>query len=325
MSAKSRLLTLLEILNNETDEENPITITQIINRLESEGFSATRKTIASDIETLTAHDIDIICNKDKGKNNQYFIGSRTFEQPELTLLVDAIQAAKFISVRRSNAIIKKLSSQTSVHQASKLNRRLYVDKQIKSVNENLLYTVDLLHTAINSGTKVSFQYYEYSPQKKKFLKHGGQRYTFSPYALLWNNDFYYVVGYCEIHGKVATFRVDRMTAANLLEEKSAPKPKGFKVENYSKSVFQMWGGEDIQTVKLRSENSLMKSVIDRFGEKVKTEIDGDTHFIAEVEVSVSPLFFGWLVGFSGRIEIESPLNVRQKYFETLRKIIENPS
>ena len=322
MNPKSRLLTLLEILNNETDDDNPITITGIINRLEAEGFSATRKTVASDIETLLAHNVDIICNKDKGKNNLYFIGNRTFEPPELALLVDAVQAAKFISVKQSNKLIKKLSSQASVHQADKLNRRLYVDKQVKSANENLLYTVDLLHTAINSGVKVSFQYFEYSPQKKKLLKHGGKLYIFSPYAMLWNNDNYYVLGYCESHGKVVTFRVDRMTSAVLLQDKAVPKPKGFKVEDYSKAVFQMWGGEVLQTVRLRCENSLMKSVIDRFGEKVKTEIDGDNHFIAEVDVSVSPLFFGWLVGFSGRIEILSPVNVKERYFETLRQILE---
>ena len=168
---KSRLITLLNIFNRETDEENPTTITKITARLNQEGFTATKKTIVSDMETLTAHGVDIIC--EPGKPNKYFVASRDFELAELMMLVDAVQAAKFTSVKKSQEIIKKLSMLTSVHQADKLNRRLYVEKQVKSVNESVLYTVDLLHTAINSKTKITFQYFEYDTTKKKQLKHSG--------------------------------------------------------------------------------------------------------------------------------------------------------
>lgn len=207
---KSRLMFLMELLNRETDEEHPITIAEIIDRLKAEGFSANRHTIAGDLNTLTAHGIDVVCNK--SRQNQYFIGDRHFELPELMMLVDAVQAARFVPAKQSKALIAKLSALTSVHQADRLNRQLYVDKHVKSVNEKVLNTVDLLHATIHDGKQVTFQYFEYTVTKKKVLKHGGQVYQFSPYALLWNNDSYYALGFSESHGKVVKFRVDRMAS-----------------------------------------------------------------------------------------------------------------
>lgn len=207
---KSRLMFLMELLNRETDEEHPITIAEIIDRLKAEGFSVNRHTIAGDLNTLLAHGFDVVCNK--SRQNQYFIGDRHFELPELMMLVDAVQAARFVPAKQSKALIAKLSALTSVHQADRLNRQLYVDKHVKSVNEKVLYTVDLLHATIHDGKQVTFQYFEYTVTKKKVLKHGGQVYQFSPYALLWNNDSYYALGFSESHGKVVKFRVDRMAS-----------------------------------------------------------------------------------------------------------------
>ena len=161
--SKSRLVFLLELLNRETDEEHPITVADIISRLNKEGFTATRKTVAKDIDTLIAHGVDVVCNK--GRQNQYFIGERILQLTELTLLVDAVQAAKFISVKQSQTIIEKLSTLTSNYLAEKLHRHLYVDKQIKSLNEKLFYTVDTLQTAIQTKKQVLFQYYEYTAEK----------------------------------------------------------------------------------------------------------------------------------------------------------------
>ena len=316
---KDRLLTLREILINETDSDHPITVVEIISRLNADGFTADRKTVYKDIETLKAHGVNIA--HERKRQNQYYIINRDFTLSELTLLVDAVQAAKFVSVKDSNALIKKLSALTSVHQADKLKRRLYVEKYVKSANEKVLHTADLLHTAVNRGLKVEFQYFEYNASKKKEYKHNGQVYSFSPYGLLWSNDCYYALGYSDSHGKIITFRVDRIANPVLTKWKSVPRPKGFKPEEYSKSVFQMYDGEQ-QTVTIRCENDLMKSVIDRFGEKVKTALDGNEHFTAEVDVSVSNTFFGWIVGFGGRMEIIAPDDVKQQYRDTLILILE---
>jgi len=307
---KNRLLTLLELLNRETDEEHQFTITEIIARLSDEGFSANRHTVVGDINTLVAHGVDVICNK--SRQNHYFIGERHFELPELMLLVDAVQAARFIPAKQSKTLIGKLSSLVSVHQADSLNRQLYVEKQVKSVNEKVLYTVDLLNSAIHDGVQVEFQYFEYTATKKKVLKHGGQVYHFSPYALLWNNDSYYVIGFSESHSKVVKFRVDSMAAPKLTEVTAVPKPKSFRVEEYAKSVFSMYD-EEMRTVTLKCENSLMKPIIDRFGTKVETTVVDEKHFTAEVEVSVSPTFFGWVVGFGGKMNISAPEDILNKY------------
>jgi predicted DNA-binding transcriptional regulator YafY len=315
---KDRLLFLLELLNRETDEEHPITVAEIINRLNAGGFTATRKTVAKDIETLQAHDVDVICNR--GRQNQHFIGDRIFELPELTLLVDAVQDAKFIPIKQSKKIIDKLSTLTSTHQADKLNRQLYVEKQVKSVNEKLLYTVNILQTAIQSKRKVDFQYFEYTATKKKIPKHGGKVYKFSPYALLWNNDSYYVLGFSDSHEKVVKFRVDRMDTPEETKEKAVAKSKDFRVEEYAKSVFQMFDDET-RIVTLRCENAVMKSIIDRFGVKTKATVVNEKRFIAEVEVSVSPTFFGWVVGFGGKMEIIAPEDVRKRYKDLLQEII----
>jgi len=316
---KNRLLHMADILNLETDEEHPVTITEIIDRLTADGFHATRKTAFKDIDILMEHGVDVICNK--GKENQYFIGERHFELPELILLVDAVQAARFIPMKRSQTLIGKLSSLTSVHQADSLNRQLYIDYQVKSTNEKVLYTVDLIYTAIRESIQIRFQYFEYTPAKKKIPKHGGHVYAFSPYALLWNNDSYYVLGFSDSHGKVVKFRVDRMDTPELTKLPVVPKPKGFKVEEYAKTVFQMYD-EETRMVTLRCENALMKTIIDRFGSQVKTTVTDSQHFTAEAEVSVSPTFFGWVTGFAGRMEITSPEDVKIRYFDTLRLILE---
>jgi predicted DNA-binding transcriptional regulator YafY len=271
------------------------------------------------MNTLIAHGFDVVCNR--SRQNQYFIGNRAFELPELTLLVDAVQAARFISVKHSRELIKKLSAFASVHQTDRLNRQLYVEKQPKSLNENTLIAVDLIHTAITGGRKITFQYYEYTPFKRKSLKHDGQVYRFSPYALLWKNDVYYVLGYCDSHGRIVKFRVDRMAHPQSTEETASPKPDDFNVEEYAKSVFQMYD-EEIRIVTLRCENSLMKSILDQFGADVKTDISDKEHFTATVEVSVSPTFFGWLVGFGGKMELIAPEDAVQKFTHTLTRLLD---
>jgi predicted DNA-binding transcriptional regulator YafY len=318
---KDRLLFLLELLNRETDDDHPITITQILERLKADGIDGNRRTVAHDLAVLSDNGVDVVCNK--STQNQYFIGDRHFELPELKLLVDAVQASKFISAKKSKQLIEKLAAFTSVHQADKLNRQLYVDKQAKADNESILFIVDQLHAATNDGVKVCFQYYEYSPYKRKVKKHDGQVYGFSPYGQIWNNDCYYVLGYSDTHGKIVKFRVDRMTGVKITQEPAQPKPKNFRIEEYAKSVFQMYD-EETRTVTLLCENGLMKSIIDRFGTKVKTAAADDEHFTAEVEVSVSPTFFGWIFSFDGRMSIKNPDDVKARYLEQLNKATRKP-
>lgn len=315
-----RILHVMKFLYENTDDDHHATISDILLYLQSVGIEANRRTISSDIEHLLDFGCDII--EIKSTQNRYHIGQRQFELAELKMLVDAIQSSRFISKTKSNQIIQKLSSMVSIHQSDILNRNLYIDKKIKAINESVIYTIDLLHEAINTKTSIEFQYYNYNVKKQKELKHGGRIYGFCPYDLIWNDDSYYVVGYSLSHQKVVTFRVDRISQPKLSEIKFINKPSTYDIETYAKQVFQMYDGETY-TVELKCENSLMNTIIDRFGENVKTRKYDDRYFVATMDISASPTFYGWLFTFAGRIVVLSPIDVRNRYRDYANKIIED--
>jgi len=236
---------------------------------------------------------------------------------ELKMLVDAVQASRFISAKKSRQLIDKLAAFASVHQAEQLNRHLYIDKQTKTTNERVFYIADLLYAAIREKTKITFKYYEYNSRKQKEYKHNKQIYSFSPYAMLWNSDCYYVLGYSDNHGKVITFRVDRIAVPEASDEPAVPVPDSFDPSTYTRGVFQMYDGAE-QDVTLKCENALMKNIIDRFGEDVDTSVVDIEHFSARVRVSASPTFYGWVFGFAGKMEITAPINVADEYFSLAR-------
>ena len=302
----------------ETDEQHSMSLADITVNIQQAGFSCCSKTVKKDIEQLMESGIDVISNK--GRELQYFIGERHFELPELKLLVDAVQASKFISAKKSRQLIKKLTAFASLHQAAELNRTLYTDKQIKPTNENIFYTVDMIHAAINKGKQVHFKYYEYDHNKKKTYKHKRMVYKFSPYALLWNGDNYYVIGYSEYHGKIIKFRVDRIATPELMELDAVPMPNDFDVAFYAQNVFQMYDGP-MREITIKCENSLMKSVIDRFGEDVKTTVIDNENFYADICVCASPTFFGWVFGFGGKMEIIAPKDAIDEYISLAQCMI----
>lgn len=300
MAEKNRTLYVLKYLWDKTDGNHPATIKDIIEALAENGISASRKTITADIEQLSEIGIDIICNR--STQNQYHIGERVFEIPEVKLLVDAVQSSCFITQKKSKALIKKLSVFVGEPQADLLERQLYVEHRVKAGNETIYLTVDVIHQAIQQKRRVTFQYYEYTPQKEKVLKHEGQIYCFSPFALIWNDDCYYAIGHCDIHQKIVTFRVDSMCRLALTEQFAVGKPRNFDVSDYFSQVFSMYDGKECQ-VKLLCENDLMKYIIDRFGEKVCTAPHDEQHFIVTTIVSLSNTFYGWVVSFGGKMKL----------------------
>lgn len=309
--AQVRLLVLLQYLYKETDEKHPVSAQNILKHWESRGIKASRKSVYKDITLLADFGIDIVCVK--STQNLYFIGSRLFELPELKLLVNAVESSRFITPKKSRLLIQKLGRLSSSAQAAQLKCPIYMDGMPKPKNEAIYYIVDLLQTAIQENKQISFQYYEYLPTKETVLKHRGYRYQFSPYALIWNRDFYYVVGWSEKHNKIAQFRVDRMTGVELLDL-PARQTQEFDPTVYGQKVFGMYP-DDLQMVTLLCANHLMRSVIDQFGEKVQTKTADDGHFLATVEVAPSPPFFGWVFTFAGEIRIVSPENVLEEMRE----------
>lgn len=312
METKSRILYLMRILEQYTDEEHPLTTNQLIDKLQDDyGISAYRTTIAKDIAALKEFGIDVVTVH--STQCKYFIGSRKFELPELKLLIDAIESSKFITAKKSENLIEKIHTLTSKGQIAKLKRNNCVIERIKPDNERIYYIVDAINDAINTGKQISFQYYEYSGLKKKVLRNKGEVYKLSPYKLLWSGDYYYVIGYSEKKSKVINFRVDRIAATpDILEKDSIPMPADFDLENFTKEVFFMFSGDKVQ-VDLRCDNSLMKTMIDRFGEDVTTLAYDMTSFRLITEVSASPTFFGWVFGFAGKVQILGPENVKEQY------------
>lgn len=318
MAKKDRTLYVLKYLWKNTDEDHPATVSDILAALEAENIKVERHALMSDIEQLTEFGIDIVCVK--SSPNRYFIGQRSFELPELKLLVDAVESSRFISASQSGSLVSKLYDMASVHQASELNRHLYVDGRVKSDSRTLYYTVDLIHKAINDRKRIRFKYVEYTAEKKKVYKHNGCIYEFSPYAMLWHDDRYYVLGYSERHEKIVKFRVDRIAKAETTDIPSVKEPADFEPVAYLKSIIAMYDGK-METVRLKCTLDMMKVIIDRFGKDVFTEPCNDG-FVAEVRVSVSPTFFGWVFGFAGKIKITSPQQVVNEYKSALGKALD---
>ena len=301
MEAKPRILYLLKILLERTDEEHPLSTTQLIGILNEEyGISAHRTTITKDIAALVEYGLDIVTIH--STQSKYFVASRKFELPELKLLIDAVESSKFITKKKSETLIEKIHTMTSPGQVAKLKRNNYVVNRIKPDNEQIYYIIDAINEAINAGKQISFQYYDYTGLKKKVLKNKGEIYKLNPYKLLWCGDYYYVLGYSEKKSKVINFRVDRIASKpEILDKDIIPMPDDFDIENYTKEVFFMFSGEKV-LVDLRCDNSLMKTMVDRFGEDVTTIAYDMTSFRVQTEVSASPTFFGWVFGFNGKVQ-----------------------
>lgn len=312
---KSRVLTIFQILWKQTDENHPITIRHIQAQLQDIGISAGRKTIADDIVSLREAGYDIICNK--RQQNQYFIGSRDFELPELMMLINAVQAVHFITPRKRKKLISKLSAEASRYQAQELLHLTKANPAKQDPNHSIYYTIEDIRVAISKNQKVSFQYLDYTVSKERILKHDGYEYYLSPYDLMWSGDLYYVIGFSERHEKVATFRVDRMVNLVICDEIATPHPVSYHVEEYRRRIFQMYGGTPYQVV-MRCENSLMNAVIDKFGIDCNIKPDGNTHFFLIAEVATSPTFFSWIFNFAGQMEIISPSNVVKEYRQRLK-------
>ena len=316
---KGRLLALQQYFYRYTDEAHPASTAELIAAMEKQGYKANRKTIKDDIDILVAFDIDIVTNVSKG--NSFFMGTRQFEVPELKLLVDAVSSSRFISAGKSENLINKISSLGSVYQKEQIVPRIYTADRIKTDNPQLYYVIDKLIEAVQTKRQVRFQYTEYDADKNKILRNDGEIYVNSPYGCLWNDDFYYLVGYSEKHEKVVTFRVDRIIELEILDEAAWPEPENFMMADYARKIIEMYDGEE-QEVELICDNELMKSVIDRFGENIHTERINDDQFKATVTVAASKTFYAWCFRFAGQMKIAGPRKVKKQYLAMAKKITE---
>lgn len=318
MQSNIRIIELLRFLYQQTDEAHAVTVSEMIEYLKSKGIPSVRQTVYTDLEALDTAGIDIV--QIKSTQNRYFIGSRIFEYPELKMLVDAVASSKVISAKKSQALIQKLGQLTSIQQAEQLQRLDSLSSRVKPHNEKVYYIIDSIQTAILDQHQISFQYYEYTPEKKKILKHDGYRYILDPYALEWKNDHYYLIGYSHKHKGIAHFRVDRLTSVEPLDSKFQPMPD-FDVAAYTNKMVDMFAAEHAEQVKLLCSNELMRVIIDHYGEDIEISPYDDTHFTVIIEVNPSGTFYGWVFKFMGKIRILSPQSCVDKMQDIARTFI----
>ena len=317
---KLKLLYLIKIFTEDTDDQHALTLPQIAEKLDAYGVSAERKTLYQDFELLRDFGFDIIGQQAR-RNFYYHMGNRRFELPELKLLVDSVQSAKFITDKKSNALIKKLEGMVSKYEARKLQRQVIISGRIKAMNESIYYNVDKLHEAIGTDRQIRFKYFRWNINKEMELRKDGAWYQVSPWALMWDDENYYLVGYDAEDGKIKHYRVDKMWRISVADRKREGKEqfKVFNMPRYTKSLFGMFGGEEVK-VTLEAENGMVGILLDRFGKDIPVKpVDAD-HFRTSVVVAVSSQFLGWIMALGDGVKIIGPDKVVTRMKEEIRLI-----
>lgn len=314
---KRRVLNVMKLLLEQTDEQHGMTMSEICNELKNMGITCERKAVYSDIDALRQFGLDIILTK--GSHFGYFVGSRSFELPELKLLVDAVQSSRFITSKKSRQLIGKLEGLASIHEARKLKRQVFIDGRLKTVNENVYYSIDQLYEAIAAEKQVVFRYFEYTLDKRRQFRRNGHLYQVSPYALHWDNDKYYLIAHYQDKG-LYHFRVDKIADITPLAESILPLDKQINLVQYVRQSFSMFGGQK-ERVRVRFAHDLIGVVLDRFGTGTIIEKLDDTSFMAEFDAQVSQTFLSWIFQFGSKAQILAPEGVVGQMGQMIRDLI----
>lgn len=319
--AKLRPLYLTKILHELTDEEHYLTTAQLMQILEEKyGIKSHRQTIKADIELLKQFGLEI--EEVKSTQNRYNLYGRTFDSPELKLLIDAVESSKFITSSKSKELVAKLCTLASTHASEQLTRNVSCEGRIKPGNERIYLIVDAINDAINANKKISFQYFHYNVRKEQKLRHNGEPYVITPLHLVWNGDYYYMVGVYDYQQRIGNFRVDRIAKCPIiLDEEGTAAPNGFDIDEYINTTFRMYNSDHTE-VELICDNDVMDAIIDKFGEDVTTYANDMTSFRAVVNIATSHIFYSWVFGFCGKVKIKGPEAVKQKYLEMIKSALD---
>ena len=301
---KLKILYVAQYLFQESDEDHPRTMEEILAYLDSQGISAERKSVASDMELLQGeYHLDI--QRSKRKHYGYFLGERHFQLAELKMLTDVVQASPFLSKNKSMDLIGKLELLTSRENAKELHRQVSVLNRLRTENETLYYAVDAINRAITDNCKLSFRYFQWTPELTRQYRHEGAAYLTNPVALCVEQ-YYYLVAYDEEKGQYRHYRVDRMSEVEVLTDTPrAPLPPDFDLGSYTRRIFAMYTGQSV-TVRLRMHNDLCNAALDRFGTDAHLHAVDQDHFELTAEIIPSPTFYGWLFQFGPKAQLLSP-------------------
>ena len=318
---KIKLLKLLELLRLDTDEQHPMTTNQICARLDAMGIICDRRTLSKDIALLNEQGYEVM-DTSVGHEKGYYIEDRSFSIPELKILLDAVQAASFITEKKTAELVDKIANLGGSHRAEILKSNIVNFKTTKHSNEQIFYNVDAIEQAVDQQKKVLFRYFDLDEHGQKVYRREGHRYVVEPIALVFNEDNYYMLCYSSRHRKTSTYRIDRMDSVTVLEDAITETAIALKNEvgPYTEQVFKMYAGEAVDIV-IEFKDSLIGVVFDKFGEDTKMMRSGEHKCIASVKVQISPVFWGWLFQFAGEMQILSPESLVQEYKQRAKVII----
>ena len=316
---KQRLLRLYAYLQKFTDVEHQATIADLCEVAGYENAESGRKTISRDLKIMVEEDTGV--EMSQGNRNTWYYDGRSFEKAEVRLMADAVLSARFISDNRRKELVKKLGTLVSTEDAKELRQRIYSSTGTRYNSRLLYHNIEKLMEAMERSLAVRFQYFDYDEKKARILRHDGKYYQVNPYDLVWDDEFYYLLGTSDEHPEVGPYRVDRICSLTVTAEAAAPRPKDYSVEDYMQQNFRMFSGEPVEVV-LECENEVMRSIIDRFGYEVRTWKSSDTTFRAKVIVGDSRLFYGWVFSSGGKVRIISPDVMVEKYREMLESTLE---
>ena len=337
MPNKDRLLLTLRTLQQYSDEDHWVNTAFLRGVLQKEGHECSIRTLRRDIRAIRQCGWEVAVREKDGLPTEYAFVSRELEKPELQILVDAVSAAQFIPEKRSRELIRRLSEMAGPSGTDDLTPRFLISERVKAKNPNMIYTVQAIRQAIARERKIRFRYLSYTPDKEQAPRHQGtpeEQYVVSPYATVWNDDRYYLVGWSDKRQKVAVFRIDRMEVPRQMPNKRVPPPEDFDVRDYTDKVFRMYGGAEEQ-VTLKCSLEILDQVIDRFGDRItlrdvridrRQNEESDPHpggtFSVTVPVSLSTTFYAWVFQYVGKMVIQSPEYVRETYAAFLQEAID---
>lgn len=317
---KLKLLYLIKLLSENTDENHPVSTAEIIAYLSTNGIHSERKSIYDDIEKLCEFGYDIIQVQSR-LGGGYYMASREFELAELKLLVDAVQSSRFITTRKSRSLIKKLERMAGKYDAGKLQRQVYVAGRIKTENESIYYSIDNIHKAIQENRQISFLYLDWNLKKELVPRKNSDK-KVSPWALIWQDENYYLAAFDPVDGIMKHYRVDKIGKVKVLKESREGMEQFAMVDlaDYTNRTFGMYGGEE-EIVTMQFPNRLVGVILDRFGREADIRPMEDEVFRIRTKVAVSGQFFGWLAGLGREAVIVGPASVKSQYRKWLADIV----
>ena len=319
---KLKLLYLLKILTEQSDEEHCMSAQALIDALEAYDIKAERKSIYDDIAQLIDFGYDIVLVKAK-TGGGYYLAGREFELAELKLLVETVQASRFLTLKKSRELIAKIEKLASKSEAGQLQRQVYVANRIKTANESIYYIVDDIHRAIQNNEQIMFQYLEWNLEKELIPRKDGKTYRISPWALTCKDENYYLIAHENESNSIKHFRVDKMGHIQILTgiaREGAELFERFDIAAYANKTFGMFGGRE-EVVTLEFENRFIGVVLDRFGKEVSVRKRDMEHFSVRVQVALSGQFYGWITGLGAGAKITAPADVVKEYYDYLNQVI----